>query len=159
MENNQLLNSQGKRLYLTEEERAAFMSTAKAQNDHHLWTFCGVLHHTGCRISEALELTANRVDLDAGTIVFRSLKKQSDDHIYRAVPAPPEFLDSMDLVHRIRAVRKDKRQQKKPLWSYHRATAWRKVTKIMIEAGIPEGPHRTTKGLWPDPLKRVRLQK
>ena len=77
------------------------MRTAKSNNDHHLWTFCGVLHYTGCRISEALELTADRVDLDAGNIVFRSLKKQSRKIAFRAVPAPPDFLDIMDMVHGI----------------------------------------------------------
>ncbi len=95
-----------------------------------------------------MELTIRRVDLDAETITFRTLKKRGSKIIYRAVPVPPDFLDILDMVHGIRAARKEwKQRADDQLWSFSRTTAWRRVTKIMIEAGIPEGPHRTTKGL------------
>lgn len=118
--------------------------------DPQLRTFCGVLHHTGCRISEALALTLKSVDLRNQTVVIRSLKKRQGKIIYRAVPVPPEFLDTLDLVHGIRPARQSKqwrKMQHNPLWSYSRTTAWRHVKKIMVQAGIEEGPHRTPKGL------------
>ena len=144
---NQLIDHNGQRLYLTEEERQAFMRAATAAEPF-LRTFCGVLHHTGCRITEALELTLKSIDLHNETIVFRSLKKRNGKIVYRAVPVPPGFLDTLDLVHFIRPARKNWQQkQHDPLWPYSRTTAWRHVKKIMIEADIPEGPHRTSKGL------------
>jgi integrase/recombinase XerD len=39
-------------------------------------TFCGVLHATGCQISEALALTAQQIDLSGRVVVFESLKKR-----------------------------------------------------------------------------------
>jgi integrase/recombinase XerD len=39
-------------------------------------TYCGTLHATGCRISEALALTAQQIDLSGRVVVFESLKKR-----------------------------------------------------------------------------------
>ena len=50
-----------------------------------------VLAFTGCRISEALELTADKIDLSAKTIVLRTLK-QRDRIAHRAVPVPESTL-------------------------------------------------------------------
>ena len=58
----QLHDAQGKRLYLTTDERLAFMAAA-ARAARPVRTLCAVLHTTGCRISEALALTAEHVDL------------------------------------------------------------------------------------------------
>ena len=38
-------------------------------------TLCITLAYAGCRLSEALALTADRVDLAAGVLVFATLKK------------------------------------------------------------------------------------
>ena len=54
-----------------------------------------------CRLSEALALTADRVDLAAGVLVIESLKKRRVG-IYRAVPVPPALLDALDLAHGLR---------------------------------------------------------
>jgi hypothetical protein len=56
-------------------------------------TLCAVLHDTGCRESELLEVTPERVDLTGGCIVFRTLKK-------RAYPTEPPVLP--DLLPEIR---------------------------------------------------------
>ena len=64
-------------------------------------TFCLTLFYTGCRISEALELTADRVDFRDKALTFRSLKKRRQ-HVYRSVPSPRPLLDVLDLVHGIR---------------------------------------------------------
>jgi integrase len=64
-------------------------------------TLCGLLAHTGCRLSEALWLTADRVDLRADLVVFETLKKRRSG-VYRAVPVPHTLLDMLDLVHGLR---------------------------------------------------------
>lgn len=140
-----ILDTNGNRLYLTQEERAAFLK-ASLTADPPVRTLCGVLHHTGCRISEALELTASRVDLSEGTIVFRSLKKRGR-RVFRAVPVPPDFMDTLGIVHHIRKAHRSRRGREVPLWSYSRKTAYRRIKEIMEEADIAPGPHCSPKGL------------
>jgi integrase len=88
-----LFDAEGRRLYLTEEERRAFVAAA-ARAPREVRTFCAVLHATGCRVSEALALTVERVDLSGRVVVFESLKKRRSG-VYRAVPVPPELLDTL----------------------------------------------------------------
>jgi integrase len=55
----ELHDARGRRLYLTGAERAAFLAAA-AKAPWPARTLGGVLAHTGCRVSEALQLTAER---------------------------------------------------------------------------------------------------
>jgi integrase/recombinase XerD len=82
----ELYDPQGRRLYLTAEERRAFIKAAR-DSPREVRTFCLVLHDTGCRISEALALTPRSVDLSGKAIVFETLKKRRLG-VYRAVPVP-----------------------------------------------------------------------
>src|SRR5262252_4037096 len=83
----QLFHTDGSRKYLTHAERHAFLDAAERfPRDVH--TLCAVLAWTGCRVSEALALTADRVDLTDGTIRFESVKKRRRG-VFRAVPVPP----------------------------------------------------------------------
>lgn len=94
---------------------------------------------SGCRLSEALALTADRVDLTGGVLVFESLKKRQDG-IYRAVPVPPALLEALDLVHGIREAqaRRDRGRSLR-LWPVARMTGWRMVHRVMDDAGL-SGP-------------------
>lgn len=109
-------------------------------------TLCMTLAFTGCRLSEALALAADRVDLAAGSFVFESLKKRRTG-IYRAVPVPPVLLEALDLVHGIREVqcRRGKCSSER-LWPWSRMTGWRAVHAVMAAAGL-DGPHASPKGL------------
>ena len=139
-----LFDAEGRRLYLTEEERRAFvLAAAKAPRE--VRTFCGVLHATGCRISEALALTPRQVDLSGRVIVFESLKKRRRG-VFRAVPVPPALLDMLDMVHGVRQAQRRGRA-KAPLWPWSRMTAYRRVQEVIAVAGIPDGPHACPKGL------------
>src|SRR5689334_25137048 len=82
-----LHTADGARTYLTTGERDAFLR-ATEQADRQVRTLCMTLAYAGCRLSEALALTVDRVDLTAGVLVFESLKKRRTG-IYRAVPVPP----------------------------------------------------------------------
>ena len=58
------------------------------------------------------------------------------------------LLDALDLVHGIReAQRRGKGHADRPLWPWARNTAWRHVKAVMAAADIPDGPHRSPKGL------------
>jgi integrase/recombinase XerD len=140
-----LYDQNGQRKYLTPAEREAFLQAAD-DAEREVRTFCGTLAYSGCRISEALALSADRVDLKAGVLIFESLKKRRRG-IYRAVPVPPPFLDMLNMVHNLRAAQKRKDRGKGVyLWSMARNTAWRNICDVMEAAKIV-GPHATPKGL------------
>ena len=140
------MTPRGRRLYLTADERRAFIAAA-ATADRPVRTLCTVLHDTGCRISEALALTSESIDLSGRPVMFESLKKRRRG-IYRAVSVPPTLLDTLDMVHGIReAQKRGGGQSDRPLWPWARNTAWRHVKDVMADAGIPDGPHRWPKGL------------
>ncbi len=135
----------GARKYLTEGERAAFLQEADI-SDRQVRTFCMTLAYAGCRLSEALALTADRVDLAAGVLVFESLKKRTDG-IFRAVPVPPALLDTLDMVHGIREAQTRRGKGRgELLWPWSRMTGWRAVHAVMAAAGL-DGPHASPKGL------------
>lgn len=139
-----LHDTAGHRKYMTADERARFLAAAE-QAPRETRTFCLTLCYTGCRISEALALTADRVDLEAGTVVFESLKKRRSGR-YRAVPVPAGVLDALDLVHDLKATQRRAQGRKTRLWPWSRATAWRRVAGVMRDARIA-GPQATPKGL------------
>ena len=142
----ELFDQQGRRLYLTADERKVFLAAAE-RAERRTRTLCLTLAYTGCRISEALALTAERVDLEGGVIVFESLKKRRRG-VYRAVPVPPAVLDALDLVHGVREAQKGKEGGRgQRLWSWARSTAWQRVRDVMQAAVIKDGPHASPKGM------------
>lgn len=146
MNEMRLFDTAGNRLYLNATERAAFLSVARQQAKAEVRTFCETLHYTGCRLSEALEITPGRIEFESAQITLRSLKKRRSD-VYRTVPVPPDFLDSLVGIHRVREAVKRKKARDVPLWGWTRGHAWKIVKDVMIEAGIDGGPQRTAKGL------------
>jgi hypothetical protein len=143
----ELFDRAGQRKYLTADERAAFLRAAD-RADREVKTFCYLLHYTGCRISEACELTFDRVDLAGGVVVFETKKKRRGG-VYRAVPVPPSLLELLDMVHGVRE-RQEKgkaRGRGERLWGWSLTTAWRRVKEVMETAGLGEGPQVSPKGL------------
>lgn len=144
---NQLFTADGQRLYLTGEERNAFITAAQNQK-REVRTFCHVLAYAGCRISEALALKPERVDFSNKTLIVETLKKRRSG-VYRAVPVPPDLLDSLDMVHGLREAhgRQKRAELTIPLWGWSRAKAWYTVKAVMDEAKIQDGAHKMPKGL------------
>lgn len=143
MENIRLHDRQGKRLYVTADERTLFFETAK-QAEPEVRTFCHLLYYTGCRLSEARYLTPARIDMTEKVIVIESLKKRKRGH-FRTIPVPDDFLDTLNMVHGLHKLPKRKRDD--PIWDWSRVTAWRRVTEVLTASGIEEGAHRCPKGL------------
>src|SRR6476619_6423794 len=142
----QIVNEKGERLYFTEDQRKALLAAA-AKAPREVRSFCSVLCYTGCRISEALALTAKCIDLSAKVIVIESLKKRKSG-VWRSVPVPPDLLDTLDMVHGIREIQKKGRARiNDRLWTWSRMTAWRKMDALIKAAGIEDGPHASPKGL------------
>ncbi|WP_241086002.1 tyrosine-type recombinase/integrase [Candidatus Vondammii sp. HM_W22] len=147
-----LFSPTGERLYLNAQERAAFLSALDEEepNDR---MFCQLLHYTGCRPTEALQLVPARVLIEEQAIVYRSLKKRKVDGRgrkklaqYRAVPVPAILIEYLDLVFDLRARKKRGKDLEQPLWSMSRPTAYRLVKRVMRHAGVT-GKQATGKGL------------
>jgi integrase len=73
-----LFDCAGRRKYLTLAERPEFLRAAEKAPGT-VRTFFSTLVFTGCRISEALALTATRVDVAASVLVFESLEKRRNE--------------------------------------------------------------------------------
>ncbi|MCG7977436.1 MAG: site-specific integrase [Candidatus Thiodiazotropha endolucinida] len=147
-----LFSLDGQRLYLTAQERDQFLDAAEHE-DRENQMFCRVLHYTGCRPSEALELVPGRVLMDEKSLVFRSLKKRKEDSRgrtklpqYRSVPVPNSLVKELDFVFGIRKIQKRGKGLDDLLWTMSRPTAYRLVKRVMNRAGI-EGKQATGKGL------------
>ena len=137
----QLYDATGARKYVTADERRRFLEAAE-RAPREVRTLCLVLTYSGCRLSEALGLTVDRVDLAGGMIVLETLKKRRTG-VYRGVPVPAAVLEALDLVH---GIRERKRGREVRLWPISRTTAWRRVAEVLDEAGI-DGPQSSPKGL------------
>jgi integrase/recombinase XerD len=103
-----LYGSSGQRLYLNPAERRLFAQAAITQSvSNEARTFCRLVYYTGCRISEALQLTSDRVDTANGCVIFRTLKKGKSKTTgqpivkFRSVPVPERFIDELNLVHKV----------------------------------------------------------
>jgi len=141
----QLHTTDGARKYLTAGERDGFLQVAE-RADRQVRTLCMTLAYAGCRLPEALALTADCVDLGAGVLVFESLKKRRDG-IYRSVPVPPLLLETLNMVHGIRELQSQRAKGRAVrLWPWSRMTGWRAVHAVMRAAGL-DGVHASPKGL------------
>jgi hypothetical protein len=96
-------------------------------------------------ISEALALTADRIDLKDAAIVFECKKKRQSG-VCRPVPVPA-FLDMLNMVHDVRGAQKRRDRGKSlRLWNRSRTKGWYVVRAVVKTAKIA-GPHATPKGL------------
>ena len=140
-----LYDAAGARKYLTAGERDAFLGAAE-EGSREIRSLCMTLAYAGCRLSEALALTVDRVDLAAGTLIFETMKKRRTG-VFRAVPVPPTLLKSLDLVHGIRQHQAQKGKGRgELLWPWSRMKAWRYVHAVMEQAGL-SGAQASAKGL------------
>lgn len=122
-----LYSRDGQRKYLTPSERARFLAAA-ANRPPTIETLCLTLVWTGCRISEALDLTRADLDVDDGIVAVRCLKKRRPG-IVREVPVPSDYLASLLDVH-------PPGPPHERLWGIARNTAWRYIKDVMQDAGI-----------------------
>ena len=147
-----ILTDEGERLYLTADERKRFLIASKEEGRENR-LFCAVLHYTGCRPSELLELTACSISIDEQTIIVRTLKKRKVDKKgnikavkYRSIPVPEQLIDELDLVFNLRKRTLKAKDKQACLWPMSRPTAWRMIKRVMSRADI-NGKQATAKGL------------
>jgi len=133
-----LFDRSGNRKYLNGAERKAYFRAIVLERSLLHRTFYLTLFYTGCRISEGLNLTPQRIDLRGKNLVFETMKRRTRGH-FRSVPIPESLIKLL-----ARAILKKTPAQ--PLWSFSRTTAYRLVKERMAWAGI-NGAMATPKGL------------
>lgn len=118
----------GSRKYLNGNERQKLLAAIEAEPDTVFRTFALALFYTGCRISEGLSVTVDRVDLSQKALVFETLKQRRPGQ-FRAVPIPDTLCDLMRplLVGREASDR---------VWRFSRATAYRHIKSLMQQADV-----------------------
>ena len=103
-----------------------------------------------CGAALARSRTARQVDLSGRVVVFESLKKRRRG-VFRAVPVPPELLDTLDMVHGIREAQR-RGQVQALLWPWSRMTGFRRVQEVIRGRRHPGRPPRLPQG----PAARLR---
>ncbi len=135
----------GVRKYINRYERERFLQVAHC-SDASIKTFCMLLTYTGCRLSEALELSASAIQLEANVISLRCLKKR-DQHVIREVPVPGVLIEALDEVHQIHDLQLNQHGAGAVrLWPWGRTWGWICVKQVMEEARI-SGLQASPKGL------------
>lgn len=123
------------RKYLNSEERQRFLAVVSgAPTDIRL--FCLMLMWTGGRVSETLALTPASVDLGSGVAALETLKRRRRGMI-RQVPLPDALLRDLAMAFDLRNAQCHPLRANRRLWSWSRATAWRRVKAVMQVAEIP----------------------
>jgi integrase/recombinase XerD len=128
-----LFDRSGNRKYVVAREREDFVTAAMAEGGK-VASFCATLAITGARISEVLALTVERVDPNAGALVFETLKQRKRG-VFRATPVPRRLLHLLSDVHELSKSYPNGTQ----LWPWGRTTAWKHVKRVMKAAGIANG--------------------
>lgn len=140
-----LTTESGQRKYLTASERTAFINATK-QVAPISRTLCLMLAHTGCLISEAINIRYRDIDLSEYRVAIRTLRKRSKKRsgTFRNVPLPGFFVNDLVFVHRLDYQNTGLSDAK--LWDWSRKNAFDKVKRVMKIAGI-EGYHATPTGI------------
>ena len=133
-----MFDQNGRRKYLNSLERQAYLRAIEGEPDAQRRAFCLTLYYCGCRISEALNLTVERIDLTGRAVVFETLKRRKAGH-FRAVPIPDTLAD---LLRQLVAGQSGEAK----IWNFSRITAYRLIKAAMKQAGI-HGSMACPKGL------------
>ena len=126
-----MFDRRGSRKYLNGAERRAFLRAVKNEPSTARQAFCLTLFYTGCRISEALNLTEGHIDMTDKSITFETLKRRRRGH-FRAVPIPGSLAALLGKVL-------DRGNPSSRVWHFSRATGYRLVKEHMARAGVIGG--------------------
>jgi len=133
-----LFDPSGSRKYLNASERRRFLESAQ-QLPPPERLFCHVLAWSGARISEALALTPDSIDIESGVANIRTLKRPKRG-VVRQVPLPSHVLNDLDREFELRSAQHDPVFANKRIWHFSRTTAWRRLKEVMVAAGIAGTP-------------------
>lgn len=133
--NVSLYTNSGERKYLNQTERQRFLDCANEQEPM-VRLLCHVLVFTGCRLSEALELSKASLYVPEEAILVRSLKKR-DLLSFRLIPVPQHLIKELHDWAEVNPFR---------LFALRRTRGLYYVKKVMRVAEI-DGVRATARGL------------
>ncbi|MEM7068373.1 MAG: site-specific integrase [Pseudomonadota bacterium] len=125
----------GERKYLNQHERQEFIAAVQKQPQS-IRLLCLLLAFSGCRLTEALNLTHEHILASEKAVLIRSLKKRGMIS-YRHIPIPNDLVT--ELAHL-------SEQQPKRLFPWRRTRALHYVKQVLQQAGI-HGIRGTARGL------------
>ena len=140
-----LVRKDGQRKFLTTEERDTFFVKAKELNPMGK-TFCLMLAHTGCLISEAINIRYKDINLSECAVTIHTLRKRNNPNkdIVRIIPLSDNFVNELAFAHKLNAQNTSSSDAK--LWNWSRKKGFLKVKKVMQVASI-KGLHATPMGI------------
>lgn len=92
-----LYAADGRRKYLNAAERGRFLA-ATGTASVEVRTFCLALAYLGCRVSEAMALTAGDVQPEVGLVAICTLKRRGQ-LVVREVLAAPDLIKALQAGH------------------------------------------------------------
>lgn len=119
------------------------------------YTLCAVLTYTGCKLSEALALCADDIDLEKSAVNFTGTRRRGNRNkaktgaqasTARTVPVPEALLDILQSSLQLEQLQRSPDTATERLWPVSRMTGWRWVVTVMHKAGIRGAP-ASPKGL------------
>lgn len=132
-----LFDRYGNRKYLNEVKRKRFYkATNLLCEDQRL--LCLLIYWTGVRITEALSLYREQIDLSYVVVIVRSLKKRRKIKFIQ-IPLPPFYLNSLESFLRLK-------ENGMPIWKITSRSGNRYVKKVMDSAEI-NGSKACSRGL------------
>lgn len=144
-----LFSDDGERKYLNMDERKRFYKALPVIKDITERCFVEFLFWTGCRISEALEMVYQRVNLEGFSVAIRSKKKRGKykNKVFRIVPIPDFYMTVFDKALGISKILKNElADHTMRLWPFGRKKGGDLVKKVMHAATI-FGLRATSRGL------------
>ena len=147
MKINELIDTKtGERLYLNKDERQRFKEAAQYMKpDQKL--YCLMLYYTGCRRSEALEVTPNHLDFEESTVMIRTFKQgEGNPYVYRIVELPKDYLAQLESQYQAETKKGKPRSGHKRIWTFSSRTAQNYVKAVMKKAEIT-GKNASSRGL------------
>lgn len=130
-----LIDFYGQRKYLNVQERKRFHACLSGLS-HERRLFCLLLLWSGVRISEALNLKKEHIDLSEKVVTIKSLKKRGKVS-FRQIPLPTELLNELTILLY---------EANETIWTFSRSTAGRFVKQVMDDAKI-KGSKACARGL------------
>ena len=134
MEGLSAFDGNGRRKYLNAAENERFLA-ATSKVGAEMEAFSLFLYYTGCRISEALALRFDDIQLEEGIVAIRTLKRRRKK-VVRRIPIPALLLEKLKVV--------DASEDR--IWTCSRTTAWRWIRRVMALANVA-GAQASPKGL------------
>jgi integrase len=122
--------------YFTQDEVRQLLSEELRQEDYKAWFLCLFLWNTGVRVSEALSVKIEDVDLLGKALRIRTLKRHN--HV-RFIPLQNGFVGEVSIW-----INHHELRRADDLFSFKRVTAFNKVQKACRLAGLNDGrahPH------------------